>query len=167
MLDALRLHLGGDRTERLVIVAAAFCAITAQLLQIVSPYSNVVSAGTVAIGSLRCLLYIAAGLIIRRQRPGNIVGPILIAAGFATWIPTIEFIPNALPWTLSNAFRLASLPIAAHLYVAFPGTRPLRGFDRRLVLFTYGFWFISSIVALAFFDSASPAVCVGCPRICC
>ncbi len=113
-----------------VILAAVACIVAAQALQIISPYSATVSATTVALGSAGNAIDIVVGLVILRQRPGNVIGPILIAIGFVGWIPTIEFVDHPLPWTLSNVFRLASLPLAAHLYVAFPGSRPLRGTDR-------------------------------------
>ena len=144
-------------------MAACACAVAAQLLQAVSPYSSAVSAPTVALGSLSGVLFVILGLTVRRQRPGNSVGPLLIAIGLVTWIPTIEFIPTAIPWTLSNAIRGVSLAIAAHLYIAFPGTRPMRGWDRRLVIVAYVVWLVSSLAVLAFFDSANPAVCVDCP----
>jgi class 3 adenylate cyclase len=163
MADAATKARATGHADLLILLAACACAVAAQLLQAVSPYSDVVSAPTVAIGSARSLLGVVLGLIIRRQRPGNAVGPILIVLAFAGWIPTIEFIPDPPPWTLSNALRAVSLPILAHLYVAFPGTRPLRGSDRRLVVFAYGFWLAASLSALAFFDSADPSVCTGCP----
>ena len=152
-----------DGADVLVVLAAVACVVVAQVLQIISPYSATVSATTVALGSAASVVDIVVGLIIRRQRPGNIVGPILIAIGFLRWIPTIEFIDHPLPWTLSNVFRLSTLPLAAHLYVAFPGSRPLRGIDRRVVLAAYAVWLTTAFGRVMFFDTADPAVCTGCP----
>lgn len=169
-LSICRMPDGGRRAHQerqidlLILLAACACAVAAQILQVISPLSNTVSAPTIALGGARSLLTVVAGLIVRRQRPGNVVGPILIATGFAIWIPTIEFITDAIPWTLSIAFRLLPLPLAAHLYVAFPGARPLRGADRRLVVTSYVFWAISALAVNSFFDSADPSVCVACPR---
>ena len=143
-----------DGADVLVVLAAVACVVVAQVLQIISPYSATVSATTVALGSAASVVDIVVGLIIRRQRPGNVVGPILIAIGFLRWIPTIEFIDDPLPWTLSNVFRLATLPLAAHLYVAFPGSRPLRGIDRRVVLAAYAVWLITAFGRVMFFDTA-------------
>jgi hypothetical protein len=68
-----------------ILLAACACALVAQTLQVISPYSSHVSAGGWAVGNAKCLLYVIVGLILRRQRPGNPVGGSVIAVGFAGW----------------------------------------------------------------------------------
>jgi signal transduction histidine kinase len=93
------------------------------------------------------------GLFAFAKRPDNRVGPLMMAVGFAFALQGIGWIATNVTYTVGT-FLLQGLWIAVlgHLFLAFPTGRLESRLDRELVIAGYAWWFVSTMVRLAFLD---------------
>jgi signal transduction histidine kinase len=83
------------------------------------------------------LPYIAAGSIAWSRRPDSRFGPLMVAAGFAMFLSSLQWSSTDLPFTLGMAFDLLPAAVLLHLFLAFPSGRLDRGAERTLVVAAY------------------------------
>jgi signal transduction histidine kinase len=138
-----------------VTAAAAALALLAHDFQPYGPAEKV--AQVVADGT-----WILAGLIAWKRRPDNRVGPLMTALGFVDL--THQFYWDApAPFTIAQIVSFYSLPVAIHLFLAFPGGRLSTRFERRYVASTYAAVLVFSPVSQLFWDPRGTD-CPDCPR---
>jgi signal transduction histidine kinase len=106
-------------------------------------------------------IWITAGLVAWRRRPGNRVGPLMIALGFAELLPMF-FWSAALPFTIAQLVSWFSLPLSTHLFLAFPSGRLATRFERRFVTSVYAAVLLLSPISQLFWDPRTD--CPDCPR---
>jgi signal transduction histidine kinase len=83
------------------------------------------------------LPYILGGVIAWWRRPGSHFGPLLIAAGFATFLSSLQWATAALPYTIGLAFDLIPAALFLHVFLAFPSGRLQRRIERVAVVAAY------------------------------
>ena len=81
--------------------------------------------------------FMALGLVTWTRRPANIVGPLLVAIGFAWLIPLLRYSPDSVPWTLALVLPLLHQALLVHLVLAYPSGRISSRFERGLVMLVY------------------------------
>jgi signal transduction histidine kinase len=69
------------------------------------------------------LPYILAGLIAWWRRPDSRFGPLMIAAGFAIFLSSLQWANEAVPYTVGLAFDLLPAALFLHVFLAFPSGR--------------------------------------------
>jgi signal transduction histidine kinase len=142
-------------TGMVVTAAAAALALFAHDFQPYGPAEKV--AQVMADGA-----WILAGLIAWKRRPDNRVGPLMTALGFVDL--THEFYWDApAPFTIAQIVSFYSVPVAIHLFLAFPGGQLSTRFERIYVASTYAFVFVFSPVSQLFWDPQGTD-CPDCPR---
>ena len=86
-------------------------------------------------------IWIATGLVALHRRPGNRVGLLMVALGFA--VASGQLYWNAsLPYTVFTALGSLELVITVHLFLAFPSGRLETSLERRLVVGVYCAWLV-------------------------
>jgi len=132
---------GDSRTPRpslrlLVVLAAASAAAGSVLLAHASDDLSepVLEA---ALLNWTTLPYIAAGSIAWARRPDSRFGRLMVAAGFAMFLSSLQWSQTDVPFTLGMAFDLLPAAILLHLFLAFPSGRLERGAERTLVVAAY------------------------------
>lgn len=83
------------------------------------------------------LPYILSGVIAWWRRPESRLGPLMVAAGFATFVSTLQWTSIDVPFTVGQTFDLVPVALFLHVFLAFPSGRLERGFERGLVAATY------------------------------
>jgi signal transduction histidine kinase len=83
------------------------------------------------------LPYIVAGVIASARRPDSRFGPLMVVAGFAMFLSSLQWSAAALPYTLGVTFDLLPAAIFLHLFLAFPSGRLEREPERALVVAAY------------------------------
>ena len=108
-------------------------------------------------------IWIATGLVAWQRRPGNRVGLLMVAAGFADLAGELYW--NAsLPYVFFTALASLQIPIFIHLFLAFPSGRLATSLERRFVAFVYGAWLVLLPLSQLFRDSRTePDNCPRCP----
>jgi signal transduction histidine kinase len=76
---------------------------------------------------------IFSGLVAWRRRPESRLGPLMIAAGFATSLSSLSSASGALPFTLGQSMDLVPFAVFFHVYLSFPSGR-LPGAPERWVV---------------------------------
>jgi signal transduction histidine kinase len=84
------------------------------------------------------LPYVFAGLIAWWRRPDSRFGPLMVAAGFAMFLSSLQWSNAALPYTIGLLFDLLPATLFLHVYLAFPDGRLAPGAERILVVAGYG-----------------------------
>jgi signal transduction histidine kinase len=69
------------------------------------------------------LPYILAGAIAWWRRPDSRLGPLMIAAGFVGFVPTLSWANAPLPYTIGEAFDELPPVVFLHVFLAFPSGR--------------------------------------------
>ncbi len=138
-----------------VTAAAGALALFAHDFQPYGPAEKVAQVATDGI-------WIATGLIAWQRRPGNRVGPLMTALGFVD-LAHFFYWDAALPFTIGELISFLSLPVAVHLFLAFPSGRLATRFERSFVAFTYAATVLLSLVSQLFWD-ARGTDCPDCPR---
>jgi signal transduction histidine kinase len=69
------------------------------------------------------LPYILAGLIAWWRRPDSRFGPLMIAAGFAMFMSSLQWANEVVPYTVGLAFDLIPAALFLHVFLAFPSGR--------------------------------------------
>jgi signal transduction histidine kinase len=83
------------------------------------------------------LPYILAGVIAWSRRPDSLFGPLIVAAGFAMFLSSLQWASAGIPYTLGLAFDLLPVALFLHVFLAFPGGRLGRARERRVVAASY------------------------------
>ena len=79
------------------------------------------------------LNYIGAGLIAWWRRPDSRFGPLMVAAGFANFLATLNWASTAVPYTMGVALQLLAPVLFLHVFLAYPNGR-LSGRLERIVV---------------------------------
>lgn len=77
--------------------------------------------------------YVLVGLIAWWRRPDSRLGILMIAAGFAMGLSTLQFADPDLLFTIGAAFDLVPAALFLHVYLAFPDGRLRSRLERALV----------------------------------
>jgi signal transduction histidine kinase len=83
------------------------------------------------------LPYILAGLIAWSRRPESRFGPLMIAAGFAMFLSSLQWSDATVPYTVGLAFDLVPAALLLHLFLAFPSGKLPRMPELPLVAAAY------------------------------
>ena len=83
------------------------------------------------------LPYILGGLIAWRRRPDSRFGPLMLTAGFAMFVSSLQWTSAALPYTVGLAFDLLPAALFIHVFLAFPSGRLERPVERVVVAAAY------------------------------
>jgi signal transduction histidine kinase len=83
------------------------------------------------------LPYILSGLVAWRRRPESRFGPLMVSAGFVTFIGTLQWTNADVPHTIGQAVDLLPLVLFLHVFLAFPSGRLENGVDLALVVAGY------------------------------
>jgi signal transduction histidine kinase len=83
------------------------------------------------------LPYVLGGLIAWRRRPDSRFGPLMVAAGFAMFVSSLQWTSAALPYTMGLAFDLLPAALFIHVFLAFPSGRLERPVERVVVAAAY------------------------------
>ena len=81
--------------------------------------------------------YILGGLVAWRHRPDSRFGPLMVAAGFAMFISSFQWVEAPLPYTIGLAFDLVPAVLVMHVFLAFPGGRLERQSEQVVVAAAY------------------------------
>jgi signal transduction histidine kinase len=100
--------------------------------------------------------FLIAGLVAWRRRPGNSLGPLMIAAGFALLARQLRYSHDALLFTVFFALGDLSFALVAHSTLAYPSGR-LRGrAERALVKSGYATALVFPLAVLLFHAAKRP-----------
>ena len=115
------------------------------------------------------LPYILSGVIAWWRRPQSRLGPLMIAAGFVTFVSTLQWTSLDVPFTVGQTLDLVPVALFLHVFLAFPSGRLDGRFDRWLVTTSYAIAIGLELVGMAIGASpitANVARWIGtnCPR---
>jgi signal transduction histidine kinase len=104
-----------------------------------------------------------AGLVAAWQRPGNRIGPLMIAFGFLWYVDDINFWNAAFPFTVAELLANLYLAVGAHVLVAFPSGRLSSRFGRIVVALAYVDALVIANLNTPFWDPRMHG-CPDCPH---
>jgi len=109
--------------------------------------------------------FIGLGLVTWERRPGNRVGPLMLAIGFAWLLPPLRYSGASLPWTV-GFLLLPTLNVAllVHLLFAYPSGRVRSRAERAVIGWAYLDATLGSLVVAAFHPDPASAGFAGFPR---
>ena len=81
--------------------------------------------------------YVGAGLLAWRRRPDSRLGPLMVAAGFATFLSTLSWSTEAAVSTVGLIFDFLPPVLFVHVFLAFPSGRLPSSAERSLVATAY------------------------------
>ena len=129
---------GPPRPSLLWAIAIAGCAAAALSVWLAFASDHVAEPGLrAALIDWITLPYILAGLIAWWRRPDSRFGPLMIAAGFAMFLSSLQWANAALPYTIGLAFDLIPAALFLHVFLAFPSGRLQRRLERVAVAAAY------------------------------
>src|SRR3954452_18006789 len=106
--------------------------------------------------------FTGTGLYVWRRRPGNRVGPLMIAVGFSGMLKALAFSGSSLVFTIGTLGEVLIFAVLIHLLLSFPSGRLEGRLDRFLVGASYVNTTVVSTAAFLFTDPAK-AGCSNCP----
>jgi signal transduction histidine kinase len=83
------------------------------------------------------LPYILAGVIAWSRRPDSRFGPLMVAAGFAIFLSSLQWSSAGIPYTLGLAFDLLPVALFLHLFLAYPSGRPVLRREQLVIAAAY------------------------------
>jgi signal transduction histidine kinase len=132
---------GFVRPPRLLVrwlIVFAGCAAAAGSMLVARGSSGLAEPGLqaalVAWITLPCIL---AGVIAWARRPDSGFGPLMVAAGFAIFLSSLQWSSASVPYTLGLAFDLLPAALFLHLFLAFPTGRLMLRRERLVVALAY------------------------------
>jgi signal transduction histidine kinase len=128
------MRVRGPRPALLWAIAAGGCVAAAITLAFALTSDHLTDPGAHA--ALLCwttLTYMFAGLVAWWRRPGSRFGPLMVAAGSASFLSSLSSANAAAPFTIGIAFDLLPAVLFLHVFLAFPGGR-LQGRVERLLV---------------------------------
>ena len=121
----------------IVVVAIALVAIAATaatiLLELASDHAGPDPGLQASLHAWLILPYALCGLFAWYRKPESRLGPLMIAAGFATLLSSISSANSNLVFTIGTAFDLIPFAVFMHVFLAFP-TGALRNRGERLLV---------------------------------
>jgi signal transduction histidine kinase len=81
---------------------------------------------------------VVAGLVAWARRPGNRVGPLMVAYGFAVLVRPWQYAGDDLVFTVGFLLSELSLALFAHVVLAYPSGRVTDGVERAFLVAAYG-----------------------------
>jgi signal transduction histidine kinase len=102
------------------------------------------------------------GLYTWSRRPGNSVGPLMIAVGFSAFLKALAFSNDSIIFTVGSLAEVLIYALLIHLLLSFPSGQLDRGLDRLLVGVSY-FNAIAVQLARILFTDPVKAGCIRCP----
>jgi signal transduction histidine kinase len=129
---------GPPRPSLLWAIAVAGCAAAAWSVWLAFASDHVPEPGLqAALIDWITLPYILAGLIAWWRRPDSRFGPLMIAAGLAMFLSSLQWANESLPYTIGLAFDLIPAALFLHVFLAFPSGRLQRRPERVVVAAAY------------------------------
>jgi signal transduction histidine kinase len=107
-------------------------------------------------------IWIFTGLVAWQRRPGNRVGPLMMTLGFVDLAHQFYW-DDALSFTIGELISFLTVPIAVHLFLAFPSGRVSGRFERSFVAFTYAAVATLALGSQLFWDPVGTD-CPQCPQ---
>src|SRR4051812_2855977 len=105
--------------------------------------------------------FTGTGLYVWRRRPGNRVGPLMIAVGFSGMLKALAFSNGSVLYTIGSLGEVLIFAVLIHLLLSFPSGRLESRLDRLLVAASY---INATVVHMAAFLFTDPkAGCANCP----
>lgn len=133
---------GGPKPSTVWAVALAACAAAGSSLALVLT-SDAVD-GEVGEPLVLALLsawitvsYVLCGLIAWLRRPASRFGPLMIAAGFVSFLTDLSWTSSDVPFTIGQALDLLPPVLFLHVFLAYPSGRLRARFERALVVTAY------------------------------
>jgi len=133
---------GGPKPSTVWGVALAACAAAASSLALVLTSDAV--GGEVGEPLVLALLsawitvsYVLCGLIAWLRRPASRFGPLMIAAGFVSFLTDLSWTSSDVPFTIGQALDLLPPVLFLHVFLAYPSGRLPTRFERALVVAAY------------------------------
>ena len=133
---------GGPKPSTVWAVALAACAAAASSLAVVLTSDAV--GGDVGEPLVLALLsawitvsYVLCGLIAWLRRPASRFGPLMIAAGFVSFLTDLSWTSSDVPFTIGQALDLLPPVLFLHVFLAYPSGRLRARFERALVVTAY------------------------------
>jgi signal transduction histidine kinase len=101
--------------------------------------------------------YILSGVVAWWRRPDSRFGPLMIAAGFATFVSTLTLAGGDVLSTIGQTADVLPPVLFLHVFLAFPSGRLERRFEKALVAAGYvtGFGFTLVVMALGGYGSSN------------
>src|SRR3954449_10086070 len=106
--------------------------------------------------------FTGTGLYAWRRRPGNRVGPLMIAVGFSGMLKALAFSNGSVLFTIGTLGEVLIFAVLIHLLLSFPSGRLEGRLDRLLVAASYFNTTVIHTAAFLFTDPAK-AGCANCP----
>ena len=133
---------GGPKPSTVWAVALAACAAAASSVVVVLTSDAV--GGDVGEPLVLALLsawitvsYVLCGLIAWLRRPASRFGPLMIAAGFVSFLTDLSWTSSDVPFTIGQALDLLPPVLFLHVFLAYPSGRLRTRFERALVVTAY------------------------------
>jgi signal transduction histidine kinase len=102
--------------------------------------------------------FVFAGLFGWWRRPGNRLGPLMAAAGFALLLRQLRYSHDALLFTTFFALGDIGYALVGHSVLAYPTGRVTDRFERLLVKVGYATVLVFPIATLLFYDGSAPLI---------
>jgi signal transduction histidine kinase len=148
------------RRTPVVIAAAAFVIGAGALLAVIGGKHNIHRGAYAALALGIGWGFIGTGLYAWRRRPGNNIGPLMIAVGFAGLLKALAFSNDSVIFTIGSLGEVLIYALLVQLLLSFPSGHLESRVDRLLVAIAY---FNTTVVQLAAFLITDPAK-AGCPN---
>jgi signal transduction histidine kinase len=142
----------------LLLLVAAVLAVIAYRVQIHNlrvmvhgrgPFTTPARATAIVTGGL---LFVAAGLIAWMRRPGNRLGPLMTAAGFALLVRQLRYSHDPFLFTAFFAVGELSYWVVAQAIFSYPSGRITDPLERALIRIGYTATFLFSVAILLVYD---------------
>jgi signal transduction histidine kinase len=150
------------RRDLLIGLLALVAGVGAALLVLGSERERAPVAVSAAVALLVGWAYIGSGLIVRRQRPENRLGTVMVFVGFAWFATFLADAGSSFVFTLGKALESVYLVGFVYLVLSFPTGRLRSRLDRALVAAAVVLVTLVELAWLLFADSRSQ-ICSGCP----
>src|SRR3954468_23999884 len=106
--------------------------------------------------------FTGTGLYVWRRRPGNRIGPLMIAVGFSGMLKALAFSNGSVLFTIGTLGEVLIFAVLIHLLLSFPSGQLEGRLDRLLVAASYFNTAVIHNVGFLFTDPAK-AGCANCP----
>ncbi len=100
--------------------------------------------------------FLFAGLVAWTRRPGNLVGPLMLAAGFALLLRQLRYSHDPLLFTVFFVLGELAYALVGHSVLAYPSGRVTDRAERTLVKVGYATVLTVPLVTLFFYDASKP-----------
>jgi len=151
-----------NRRLLLALAVAAFSMGIGALLVVINGGHNEHRGAYAALALAIGWGFAGTGLYIWRQRPGNHIGPLMVAVGFSALLKALAFSNDSGIFTVGSLGEVLMYALLVHLLLSFPYGRLESRLDRLLVAFSYVNTLALQLAVFVFTDPAK-AGCTKCP----